>query len=123
MFCDGLSSSCNLRSKLALGKTHKKTCFAVGYRICAISSQSSHLLKSDFPSQNTQKDVFSCGIFNIVRVQVKVRVDSCKNRICIVKHSKRRVLRWVIAFVQLKVRLGTCTKLIFHSKTHKKTHF
>ena len=41
----------------------------------------------------------------------------------ILKYSKSRVLRWIIAFVQFKVRIGNCTKLIFHSKTHNNACF
>ena len=32
------------------------------------------------------------------------------------------VLQWFIAFVQLKVRVDTCTKPILHYKMHKNTY-
>ena len=130
----------------------KKTCFAIVYRICAISSQSSHLHKSDFPFQNTQKDVFYNGLshlcklkselalaqigFHIVNAQkdvfcygishlcnFKSEFTFAQIRFSIAKHSKRRALQWIIAFVQIKVRVGTCTKQISQYKTLKKTSF
>ena len=37
--------------------------------------------------------------------------------------QKKRFLQWIIAFVQMIVRVDTYTKLIFHCKTHKKMCF
>ena len=102
------------------GKTPKNV-FVVEYRICVISSQSWHLHISDFPLQNTQKDVFSGGIMHLFNL--KSELTGVQIGFPTVKHSKRRVLRWVIAFVQFKVRVCTCKKLIFHSNTHNKTCF
>ena len=99
------------------GKIHKKRCFVVGYRICAIYSQSWHLQKSEFLLQNTQKDVFCGGILHLCNLKSELTI--AKTRFFIVKHSKRRVLWLRTAFVQP----GTWTKLILYSKMHKKTCF
>ena len=45
----------------------------------------------------------------------------CHSGFVSVKHSKRRVLRCIIAFVQIEVIVGTCEQLIFYSQMHKKT--
>ena len=102
-------------------KMHKTACYAVEYRICAISTQSWHLHKSDFSPQNTQKDVFCGAIF--LSCNLKSELTVAQIGISTVKHSKRRFMRCIIAIVQFKVRVGTCTKLIFHCKMHKKTCF
>ena len=89
--------------------------------LCAISNQSWHLHKSDFPLQNTQNDVFCCGILHLCNLKSELTVAQIS--FSTVKHSKRRVLWWVMAFLQFKVRVGTCKKLIFHCKSHEKTCF
>ena len=100
-------------------KTLKKTCFAVEYRTCAISSQSWHLHISDFPQQNTE-DVFCSGVLHLCNLKSQLTVAQIS--FSTVKHSKKRVLRWIIAFGAI-VRIGTCAKLIFQCKMHKKTFF
>ena len=76
---------------------HKKTCFVMEYRICAISSQGRHLHKSDYPQQKTQKNVFCGGIFNLWNLKSDLTVAQIG--FFTVKYSKRRVLQWIIAFV------------------------
>ena len=95
-------------------KTHKKTYFEEEFRIYLFSSLSWNLHKSYFPPQNTKKDVF---VIEYCITELKVRVDSCTNRISHCKTLKNTCFWWIIAFVQFNVRVGTCTKLIFHSKT------
>ena len=135
-----------------LPQNTQKTCFSMDYCICVIYSQGWNLYKANFPPRSTQKDVFSCGIPYFCNLKSELtfaqigfctantRKDVfCRNilHLCnlkseltfvkivfpILKYSKRRVLRWIIAFVQFKVRVGNCTKLIFHSKTHKMACF
>ena len=102
-------------------KTHKTTCFALEYRICAISSQSWHLHKSDFSLQNIQKNVFGGGILHVCYLKSELTV--AQFGFSTVKRSKRRFLRCIIANVQGKVRVGAWIKPIFHCKIYKKTWF
>ena len=102
-------------------KMHKKTCFAMDSCICIISSKSWHLQKADFPLKNTQKYVFCNGLLRLCNFKSKLTLAQIG--FSIVKPSRRCVLQWIIAFVQFKVRVDTCTKLIFHCKMHKKTCF
>ena len=111
-------STCTQR--ISYCKTLKKTCFAMKYRICAISSQSSHLHKSDFPFQNTQ-DVFWYGMSHLCKLKSELAL--AQSGFSIVKRSKRRVLQRNIAFVQFQVIVHTCTNQIFHWKILKKTCF
>ena len=128
MFCKWLSRLFNLKSELTLAhswfsivKRTKERVLQWIIEICAISSDSWHLHKSDFSLQNSEKDVFCDGLSHLCNL--KSELTLAQIGFSIVKHSKRRVLRWIIAFVQFKVRVETCTKLIFHRKTHKKRCF
>ena len=111
VFCREILHLCNLKSDLTVAQIWFsivklwKTCFVVEYRICVISSQSWHLHISDFPLKNSQKDVFCGRIMHLFNLKSELTVAQIG--FPTVKHSKRRVLRCIIAFVQIQVRVGT----------------
>ena len=78
-------------------KTHKKMCFAMEYRICVISSQSWHLHKSDFPLQNTQKNVFCNRLLHLCKWKSELTLT--QSWFFNVKCTKRCVLIGNTAFV------------------------
>ena len=96
-------------------KTLKNTCFSMDYHICVISG---NLHKSDFPLQNTQKDVFCNELSHLCSLRSLTQIE-----FSIAKTFKRRVLQWVFTFVQVKVRSNNYKKLIIYCKNHNKTCF
>ena len=74
-----------------------------------------------FSTTNTQNNVFCEGIMDLCILKSELTI--LKVSFYTVNNLKRRVLKWIIAFVQFKVRVGNCTKLTFQSKTQTKTCF
>ena len=85
------------------------------YHICVFLG---NLHKSDFPLQNTQKDVFCNELSHLCNLRSLTQIE-----FSIAKTFKRCVLQWVFTFVQVKVRSNNYKKLILYCKNYNKTCF